>query len=273
MSDTPSRTKADHGPVMPRRRKFLITGLGVAAASLMSLAVAGNMTRLADAAVGKKHVQGAATTPMRIGVIGAGSLGGSVGRALVQARHEVMFSSRHPDELVYMIRELGPRATVGTPLQAAQFGTVLLFAVPYDALPQLGRDLKEAMRGKVVLDACNPASGSGSALAREAEANGVAETSAKYLPGTRLVRAFSAVDASAVETSASGQSGKLGVPIAGNDAKAVQVAAQLVRDAGCEPVVVGNGAAARRFQRGGLGFRANTTAPKLRRLLGLSDRS
>ena len=44
MSDIPSRTKADHGPVMPGRRKFLVTGLGVAAASLLSLAVAGHLT-------------------------------------------------------------------------------------------------------------------------------------------------------------------------------------------------------------------------------------
>lgn len=91
----------------------------------------------------------------------------------------------------------------------------------------------------------------------------------KLLAGTRLVRAFSAVDATAVEASAGRRSGKLGVPLAGDDAEAVRVAAQLVRDAGCEPVIVGDLAAARSFQRGGPGFRANTTAPELRRLLGL----
>ena len=170
-----------------------------------------------------------------------------------------------------MTRQLGPRASAGAPRQAAEFGSVLLFAVPYDALPQLGRDLQEALRGKIVLDACNPSSGSGSALAREAHANGVGKTSAKYLSGTRLVRAFSAVDATAIEASAGRQSGKLGVPLAGDDVRAVQVAAQLVRDAGCEPVMVGDLAAATRFQRGGPGFRANTTAPELRRLLGLPE--
>ena len=102
-------------------------------------------------------------------------------------------------------------------------------------------------------------------------ANGVAQTSAKYLPGTRLVRAFSAVDATAIEASAQRQSGKLGVPLAGDDAKAVEVAAQLVRDAGCEPVIVGDLASAVSFQRGGPGFRANTNAPELRRLFGLSS--
>jgi hypothetical protein len=61
------------------------------------------------------------------------------------------------------------------------------------------------------------------------------------------------------------------VPIAGDDAEAVQVAAQLVRDAGCEPVVVGNLSAAKSFQRGGPGFRANTTALELRRRLGLPE--
>jgi predicted dinucleotide-binding enzyme len=207
---------------------------------------------------------------MRIGTIGAGSLGGTVGRLWVQAGHEVLFSSRDPDELAALTRELGPRAAAGTPRQAAEFGAVVLFAVPYAALPQIGADLQGVLHGKIVLDACNPAPGSDDALAREATANGVAQTSAKYLPGTRLVRAFSAVDATAIAASAGRRSGKLGVPIAGDDAEAVQLAAQLVRDTGCEPVVVGNLAAARSFQRGGPGFRANTTAAELQRLLGLA---
>jgi predicted dinucleotide-binding enzyme len=214
---------------------------------------------------------GRGAEPLRIGVIGAGSLGGTVGRLWVQAGHEVLFSSRHPEELAAMIRPLGPRASAGTPRQAAEFGAVVLIAVPYDALPELGRELQDVLRGKIVLDASNPPPGSENALTKEAMAAGVGQTSAKYLPGTRLVRAFSAVDASAVAASAGRQTGKLGVPVAGDDAEAVQVAAQVVRDAGCEPVVVGNLAAARSFQRGGPGFRANTTAPELRRRLGLPE--
>jgi hypothetical protein len=211
-----------------------------------------------------------ALIPMRIGVIGAGWLGGTVGRRWVEAGHEVMFSSRHPDELLAMTRPLGPRASVGTPRQAAEFGSVLLFAVPYSALPQLGRALQDAIRGKIVLDACNPGPSGEAELTRECEVNGVAATSVKYLPGTRLVRAFSAVDATSV--AASGIRGStLGVPIAGDDDEAIQTAAQLVRDAGCEPVVVGKLADARSFQRGGPGFRANTTAAKLRSVLGLPD--
>ena len=260
MSDKRNDHNRERGPAMMDRRKFLVVGLGLVAAPLL--------TRVAIGAPAEQTGTPAAQ-PMRIGVIGAGWLGGTVGRLWVQAGHEVLFSSRHPEELVSMTRELGPRASAGTPRQAAEFGTVLLFAVPYEALPQLGRDLQEVLRGKIVLDACNPSSGSDNVVAREAQANGVGQTSAKYLPGTRLVRAFSAVDATAIDASAKRQSGKLGVPIAGDDADAVQVVARLVRDAGCEPVVVGNLAAATSFQRGGPGFRANTTAPELRRLLGL----
>ena len=207
--------------------------------------------------------------PMRIGVIGAGSLGGTVGSVLVKAGHEVKFSSRHPEELVAMARELGPRASVGTPREAAEFGTVLLFAVPHEALPQVARDVQDATRGKVVLDATN-ARGE-TPLAKETEANGVGPTSAKLLPGTRLVRAFSAVDATAVNASFNGRSEKLGVPLASDDAEAMEVAAQLVRDAGCEPVIVGNLAAGKKFERGHPGFRANTTAAKLRQALGLPE--
>jgi predicted dinucleotide-binding enzyme len=208
---------------------------------------------------------------MRIGVIGAGTLGGTVGRVLVQAGHEVKFSSRHPEEVTFITHDLGARASTGTPRKAAEFGRVLLFAVPYEALPQLGRDLKDEIRGKVVLDACNASSRTDSALAREVQANGAGLTSAKLLPDTRLVRAFSAVDATQVEASFKHEREKLGVPLTGDDAEAVQVAAQLVREAGCEPVIVGNLAACKSFDRDGPGFRANTTAPNLRRLLGLPE--
>ncbi|HZE13940.1 MAG TPA: NADPH-dependent F420 reductase [Chthoniobacterales bacterium] len=220
-----------------------------------------------EAAPQTKETNQLTSKPMRIGVIGAGSLGGTVGSVLVKAGHEVKFSSRHPDELTAMARELGPRASVGTPREAAEFGTVLLFAVPYEALPELGRDLKDAIRGKIVLDACN--AWGNTPIEKEAVANGNGPTSVKLLPGTRLVRAFSAIDATQIAASFKRQKEKLAVPLASDDADAMQVAAQLVRDAGCDPVIVGDLASGRKFERGTPGFRAHLTADKLRQLLGL----
>lgn len=210
------------------------------------------------------------TEPTRIGIIGAGWLGGTVGRLWVQAEHEVMFSSRHPDELRSVTGPLGSRALVGAPKEAAQFGPIVLIAIAYDALPATGREFGDMLNGKIVLDACNAGPGNHNDLTRETQANGVGPTSAKYLPGARLVRAFSAVDATSVEASCSGRGEKLGVPLASDDAEAMKAAVQLVIDAGCEPVVVGDLAAGRSFERGGPGFRANTSAANLRRRLGLA---
>jgi 8-hydroxy-5-deazaflavin:NADPH oxidoreductase len=208
---------------------------------------------------------------MRIGVIGAGWLGGTVGSLWVKAGHQVMFSSRHPEELTSMAEELGPSATVGLPGAAAEFGTVLLFAVPMSALPQLGRDLHSQIAGKIILDACNPSlSGGGDAIDAEARANGVAETSAKYLAGGRLVRAFSCVDADVIKASAAAPANRrIGMPIASDDQQAMAVAARLVGDAGCDPVIVGNLHAARVFQQGNPGWRAHLPADQLRQRMGL----
>ena len=203
---------------------------------------------------------------MKIGVIGAGSLGGTVGKLLVKAGYNVMFSSRHPEELKEMAKELGSLASVGTSKQAAAFGDVLLFAVPYDAIPQLGQDLKDEIKGKIVLDACNGGSGD---LGEEVKAKGNGPTSAKYLANTRLVRVFSSEDATAVDASfdRNGEN-KLAIPLAGDDQEAREIAAQLVRDVHCDPVIVGDLSTGVKFQRATPAFRANTNAVELRRLLG-----
>src|SRR5436190_18050064 len=90
--------------------------------------------------------------PMKIGIIGAGHIGGTLAKLWVAAGHEVLVSSRHPDELAPLVKELGPKARAGTPAEAARFGEVVLVSVPYGALPQVGRDLREALAGKIVLD-------------------------------------------------------------------------------------------------------------------------
>ena len=236
-----------------------------AASAMFSVSLLNGMISFASRAEALKQ----AGSPKRIGVIGAGWLGGTVGSVWVQAGHDVMFSSRHPEELKSMVAKLGPHASAGTVREAAAFGEILLFAVPYAALPQLGQELADMIRGKIVLDACNSSASSSDDLSREARIHGDAVTTAKYLSGANVVRAFSAVDATAVEASAARSRHKLGVPIAGDDPQAVQVVAQLVIDAGCEPVVVGKLADATRFQRGGPGFRANTDAAELRQVLGL----
>ncbi len=207
--------------------------------------------------------------PVRIGIIGTGNIGGALATHWVQAGHEVMISSRHPDQLRPLAAELGPRAQVGTPAQAARFGEVVLVSVPYGALPQIGRDLRDELAGKVVIDTGNPYPGRDGAMAEQARREGTGVASQRYLPGTRLVRAFNAIAAGNLRSLAHRAGDPVAIPIAGDDAQALQVASQLVRDAGFEPVVVGGLAQARRFDVGSPVYVQVMDAAQLRRALDL----
>lgn len=207
---------------------------------------------------------------LKIGIIGAGWLGGTVGSCLAKAGHNVMFSSRHPDTLKKLAAPLGKNALIGTPKEAAAFGDVVLISVPFQAVPQIGKDCAQELKGKIVIDATNPPlSGGSDPLTVEARENGVGETVQKYLPDTRLVRAFSAVDATVVEACFNHQREAVGMPIASDDEAALTVVAGLVRETGCEPIVTGNLASSASFSLGAPGFRAHLPADKLRKLLKL----
>jgi len=206
---------------------------------------------------------------MPIGTIGAGHIGGTVGGLWVKNGHKVLFSSRHPEELKDLVAGLGPLAQAGTVDQAIGFGDVVLVTVPYGALPQIGRDYAAQLKGKIVLDTCNANAARDGAVADEVEANGIGITSQKYLPGTRLVRAFNTMSYKIFASEANRPDPKLAVPIAGDDQDAVRIAASLVRDAGFDPVVVGKLADAKLFQRGGPGYGQQVSAVELKQKLSL----
>jgi predicted dinucleotide-binding enzyme len=182
----------------------------------------------------------------------------------------VLFSSRHPEALKELVAGLGPLAQNGTVQQAIAFGDALLIAVPYGALPQIAQEYSDALKGKITLDACNAVAARDGAIAEEAERDGIGATSQKYLPGTRLVRAFNTLSYSIFAREANRPDPKLAVPIAGDDTDALTVASGLVRDAGFEPVIVGKLVDARRFQRGALGYGQAVSAAELRQKLSLT---
>ena len=180
-----------------------------------------------------------AAEKLKIGMIGSGRVGSALGNALVMAGHEVMFSSRHLDDDQLLAERIGAGASAGTPREAAAFGDVLFVAVPYGALPDVGKVLADLIKGKVVIDACNPFPNRDGEIADWAREKGAGLASAELLPGARLVRAFNAIG-SARMGSAYREPGVVGMPIAGDDAEAVEVASALIRDIGYEPVLVGD---------------------------------
>ena len=206
---------------------------------------------------------------LKIGVIGSGRVGGTIGALWVKAGHEVMFSSLDIEHDRKLAAGIGTGARAGTPKEAAAFGDVLFFAVPYAALPGLGRDLAAEIKGKIVLDASNPVPGRDGDVAKEALAKGTGVASPQFLPGARIVRAYNEVGYTRMRDDAHRAGERLGIPLAGDDAQALKTAVRLVQDAGHEPVVVGGLARAREFDYGTPVFGRPMTAAELRKALAL----
>jgi predicted dinucleotide-binding enzyme len=209
---------------------------------------------------------------MRIGIIGSGRVGGTIGELWVKAGHEVVFSARSMEEVNDLLArlKLGPRARAGTPKEAAAFGEAVLVSVPYAALPSVGRENAAELKGKVVLDTSNPIPQRDGDMAVPALEKGTGVASAELLPGTRLVRAFNCVGWNSMRTEAHRAGEKLAIPLAADDQAALKVAIGLVQDAGFEPVVVGGLARAREFDYRTPIFGKAVTARELRSILGLA---
>jgi predicted dinucleotide-binding enzyme len=176
---------------------------------------------------------------MKIGIIGSGRIGGTLGELWIKPGHEVMFSSLDIAHDRALAAKLGPRARAGTPREAAAFGDVLLVAVPYRALPDVGKDLGSLLKGKVVIDACNPIVSRDGEIATWAREKGAGLASVELLPGARIVRAFNAIGYSRLPEIASRQGERIGMPMATDDKEAFAIASRLVREVGFEPVLVG----------------------------------
>jgi len=206
----------------------------------------------------------------KIGIIGTGHIGGSLAKLWVESGHEVLISSRHPEQLRALAATLGPNAHVGTARDAALFGEVVLISVPYKALPELGQQLRAELAGKVVLDTCNPYPERDGPMAVDVRREGTGVASPRLLPGVRLVRAFNAIGFRDLQRLAHREGAPpVAIPLAGDDADALTVAAQLVRDAGFEPVVVGSLSRAREFDVGTYPYTHVLTADELRQNLAV----
>jgi predicted dinucleotide-binding enzyme len=126
---------------------------------------------------------------MRIGIIGSGRIGGTLAGHFVRAGHEVAVSnSRGPETLQDFVAELGENARATTPHEAAQFGDLVVVAVPFGRY----RELPTEGLGKVVIDTNNyyperdgPFTELGDQIGFDAvDAGTLAEGGRKQQPGT-----------------------------------------------------------------------------------------
>ena len=215
---------ADHA-----RRDFL----RIAGGSLVVLAVAGRP----DGATAQTP-----TSQLKIGMIGSGREGGALGKLFAKAGHPVMFSSRHPENLKDLVASAGPHAQAGTVEQAVAFGDVIVIAVPYTAMEEIGKTYGSALAKKpLVMDVSNPIPRrDGEDFVKAVnEQGGAGVVTAKWLPGAPIVRAFNAINYARLAETSHRHGDPVGVPIAGDDPKALALAESLIKEIGFEPVVVG----------------------------------
>jgi 8-hydroxy-5-deazaflavin:NADPH oxidoreductase len=205
--------------------EFLTAGIALASAAGPALAQTSNLSAI------------------KIATIGAGREGGALGTLFGRLGHPVMFSSRHPEELKDLVAGAGPTARAGTTAEAVAFGEVIFLVVPYTAVEQIGQEFGAALAAKpLILDVSNPIPGRDGQdfVNRIASEGGPGLVTAKLLKGARIVRGFNAISYKLLGTSAQRPGEQVGVPIAGDDVKAIDLASRLIREAGFEPVLVGD---------------------------------
>ena len=203
------------------------------------------------------------TSAVKIGIIGSGNMGSTLGTLWVKSGHPVLFSSRHPEELKKLVDGLGPLARAGTVREALAFGDVIFLAVPYAAYPQIGKDHAQEFKGKIVIDAGNAVPARDGEIAKEARENGIGATSAKYLAGARIVRAFNTLNYRRLASASNRPERRIGIPMAGDDKDALAIASSLVRDAGFDPVIIGSLERAKDFAQGAPLYGQEITAQEM----------
>ncbi|MGH8664074.1 MAG: NADPH-dependent F420 reductase [Burkholderiales bacterium] len=234
---------------MTQRRRFLFTAAAIAAMVPLRTSLAGEA---------KKR--------MRIGVIGSGRIGGTLGGLWARAGHEVMFSDRDAEQAKRAAQAAGSNARVGSSKEAAAFGDAVLLAVPYSALPLLAKELGAELKGKVMIDPNNPIPRRDGDMAVGPREKGAAVSTAAMFPGVSTFRAFNAIGYATLQSEAHRAAPKLAVPVAADDPAALELGMQLTADAGFEPVRVGTLAQSRIFDLGAPAAGART-AQELRKIL------
>ncbi len=207
---------------------------------------------------------------MRIGIIGAGNIGGTLAELWVRAGHQIAIAnSRGPDSLKELVERLGPSATAMTVEEAARFGDIVVLAVPFRKPEALPPPL--AVTGKVVIDAMNPDTDSGEITDLQGKASSA--VTAERLPGAVLVKAFNTILADTLRSE-----GRPSVPkeqrlvifLAGDSARAKARVATLIQEIGFTPIDTGSLARGGRLQEPGSKIYGRPLLPaEARRLVAL----
>jgi predicted dinucleotide-binding enzyme len=178
---------------------------------------------------------------MKIGIIGAGQIGGTLVRRLTALGHEVsVANSRRPESLAALSSETGARAV--TPEQAARAGEVVIVTIPMKNIPQLAGIFDGVSEQVVVVD-----TGNYYPQQRDGRIDGIEEgaTESRWVAnqlGRPVVKAFNNIYAQHLleRGKRSGSPGRIALPVAGDDTRAKEVVIRLLDQLGFDGVDAGS---------------------------------
>jgi predicted dinucleotide-binding enzyme len=172
---------------------------------------------------------------MRIGIVGAGRIGGNCARQFARGGHEVKLSGRDPAKLEPLAAEIGDAAGVGTPADSAEFGEVVVFAVPWDGFDDAVAGAG-SLDGKIVVDTTNQYGSS----EMPAEGQTAASFHAARVEGARYTKSFNTLTSGfQAETAFRPDTERVVQWVCGDDVEAKGVVMRLIEDAGYVPVDLG----------------------------------
>ena len=225
------------------RRHIVILGLAASAVALAAPGVAQDAPIPARpfVEVPVAHPMPKTSKPMKIGVIGSGNIGGTIGELYAKAGHQVMYSDRDP-ALAQAQSKRVPGTRAGTGEEVIAFADVVLIAVPFGAWPAVAKQYGAALKGKIVMDPTNPNAARDGELAKTALTKpSTGEMVAEFLPGVKIIRAYNTSSYANFAKEANRPAPRMGIPVAASDAATLALGVRLVNEAGFDAVPVGGG--------------------------------
>lgn len=207
---------------------------------------------------------------MKIGIIGAGHIGGTLAELFTRAGHEVAISnSRSPETLHDLVGKLGQRAHATTPADAARFGEIVVVSIPLSHYLDVPTD---GVAGKVVIDTNNYyPQRDGNIEELDSGRTTSSELLQMHLPGARVVKAFNAIRWDHLHDMGrpAGAPDRIGIPISGDDPKAKEAVTKLIDQIGFDAVDLGGLAeGGRQHQPGTQLYTADLPSAELRKHVG-----
>ena len=206
---------------------------------------------------------------MNIGIVGGGHVGGALAVLWAKSGHDVLVSSRHPEMLDMLLKQIGPRGCKGTFSESAQFGEVVLLAIPLGGIVAISSNLEKSLSGKIVLDAMNPFPERDGEVAIDIIHRKIAagQASQERFPSAKIVRSFSSIRYLDLQSQASRTPPAVAVPYSTDFDDAKNVCERLIRDAGFAPFDLGPLNLSKPLDPGGILFGKALTEQQILELL------